>query len=93
MVNKAELVNAVAAKAGITKKDAEAAVSAVFDAVAAALARGEEVKLAGFGSFCVRQRAARTARNPRTGEEINIPAAKAAVFRPASQLKEAVAGK
>lgn len=92
-MNKGELVDAVAAKTGVTKKNADAAVTAVFEAIAAALGRGEEVRLAGFGSFSVRQRTARTGRNPRTGEEINIPAAKAAVFRPAAQLKEAVAGK
>ena len=92
-MTKIDLVNAVVQKTGLKKKDADAAVSAVFDSITAALGRGEEVKLIGFGSFAVRQRAARTGRNPRTGQEIAIPAAKAAVFRPAAQLKEAVARK
>jgi len=92
-MTKTDLVNAVAQKTGLKKKDADAAVSAVFDSITAALAKGEEVKLIGFGSFAVRQRAARIARNIRTGETISIPAAKAPVFRAASALKEAVTRK
>lgn len=90
-MTRTDLVNAVAQKAGPKKKDADATVSAVFDSIVAALAKGEEVKLAGFGSFAVRQRAPRTGRNLRTGEEILIPAAKATVFWPATTLKDAVA--
>ena len=90
-MTKSDLVNAVARKTGLKKKDA--AVVAVFDSIAAALANGEEVKLVGFSSFTVRQRAARSARNIRTGEQIAIPATKAPAFRPASTLKEAVAHK
>lgn len=87
-MTRTDLVNAVAQKAGLKKKDADAAV---FDSIVAAMAKGEEVKLAGFSSFAVRQRAPRTGRNLRTGEEILIPAAKATVFWPATTLKEAVA--
>ena len=89
-MTKADLVAAVAEKAGIPKRKAAGAVGAVFGAVSEALARGEAVKLAGFGTFAVRERAARKAKSPRTGETVEIPARKAAVFRPASALKEKV---
>lgn len=89
-MTKADLVEAVAAKANLSKKDAAAALDAFLDAVASALGRGEEVRLSGFGSFCVRKAAARTGRNPRTGEEISIPARSLPAFRPGKELKEAV---
>ena len=69
-MNKAELIGSVAEKAGMSKKDAEKAVNAVFASVGDALANGEKVQLVGFGTFEVRERAARTGRNPQTGEEI-----------------------
>ena len=86
-MNKAELVAAVAAKTGDTKKAAEASVDAFVAAVKESLKKGE---LVGFGSFEVRKRAARKGRNPQTKEEIKIPASKAPVFRAGKQLKELV---
>lgn len=90
MLNKTDLVNAVAEKAELTKKDAEKAVNAVFASIEEALARGEKVQLVGFGTFEVRDRAERTGRNPKTGEEILIPASKVPAFKPGKALKEAV---
>lgn len=89
-MNKAELVAAVAAKTGDTKKAAEASVDAFVAAVKESLKKGEKVQLVGFGSFEVRKRAARKGRNPQTKEEIKIPASKAPVFRAGKQLKELV---
>ena len=90
-MNKTELIEAVAEKAGLSKKDADAAVSAVFDAVTAELAKGEKVQLIGFGTFEVRERAAKTGRNPRTGETMTIPASKVPAFKAGAALKNAVA--
>ena len=92
-MNKAELVAAVAAKTGDTKKAAEASVDAFVSAVKESLKKGEKVQLVGFGSFEVRKRAARKGRNPQTKEEIKIPASKAPVFRAGKQLKELVNNK
>ena len=89
-MNKAELVAAVAAKTGDTKKAAEASVDAVVAAIKESLKKGDKVQLVGFGSFEVRKRAARKGRNPQTKEEIKIPASKAPVFRAGKQLKELV---
>ena len=89
-MNKAELIAAVAAKTGDTKKSAEEAVNAFVSAVSESLKKGEKVQLVGFGSFEVRKRAARKGRNPQTKEEIKIPASKAPVFRAGKQLKELV---
>jgi len=89
-MNKAELVAAVAAKTGDTKKAAEASVDAIVAAIKEALKKGDKVQLVGFGSFEVRKRAARKGRNPQTKEEIKIPASKAPVFRAGKQLKELV---
>ncbi len=89
-MNKTDLVNAVASKAEISKKDAEAAVSAVVSSISEALAGGEKVQLVGFGTFEVRDRAAKQGRNPRTGESITIPASKLPAFKAGSALKEAV---
>ncbi len=89
-MNKADLVAAVAAKAELSKKDAEAAVAAVTGAITDALADGDKVALVGFGTFEVRERAARTGQNPRTGEKINIAAAKAPAFKAGKALKDAV---
>lgn len=90
MANKAQLVNDVAAATGLTKKDATAAVDAVFDSVQATLAKGEKVQLIGFGNFEVRERAARKGHNPQTGAEIQIPASKVPAFKPGKALKDAV---
>lgn len=89
-MNKAELIGSVAEKAGMSKKDAEKAVNAVFAAVGDALADGQKVQLVGFGTFEVRERAARTGRNPQTGEEIQIAASKVPAFRAGKALKESV---
>ena len=80
-MNKAELINAVAATAEVSKKDAEAVVSATLDAITAALTEGEKVQLVGFGSFEVKKRAARIGRNPKTKESIEIPASVVPVFK------------
>ena len=89
-MNKAELVAAIAAKTGDTKKGAEASVNAFVDVITDALAKGDKVQLVGFGSFEVRKRAARKGRNPRTKEEIKIPASKAPVFKAGKALKDLV---
>ena len=90
-MNKAELIAAVAAKAGVSQKDAGVVVAAVLDEIKDALKKGDKVQLVGFGSFEVRAKAARTGKNPRTGETINIPASKAPVFKAGKALKDAVA--
>ncbi len=90
-MNKAELISAVAEKAVISKKDADAAVTAAVEAMTDALESGEKVQLVGFGSFEVKSRAARTARDPRSGELMDIPATKVPVFKAGKLLKEAVA--
>ena len=91
-MNKAELVAAIAAKTGDTKKGAEASVNAFVEVITDALAKGDKVQLVGFGSFEVRKRAARKGRNPRTKEEIKIPASKAPVFKAGKALKDLVNG-
>ncbi len=89
-MNKNDLVDAVAANANMTKADAATAVDAVLDAITAALKSGNEVRLAGFGTFVVAQRAASEGRNPRTGEKIQIAASKLPKFRAGKGLKDAV---
>ncbi len=89
-MNKAELIAAVAEKAGLSKKDSEAAVTAALDAITAALEDGDKVQLVGFGSFEVKSRAARTGRNPKTKETIEIPASKVPVFKAGKVLKDIV---
>ena len=89
-MNKTELCAAVAAKAGMTRKDAEAAVSAVIDVIGETLKDGEKVAIVGFGSFEVKERPARKARNPRTGEESEIAASKAPAFKAGKALKDIV---
>lgn len=89
-MNKTELIAAVAAKAGLTKKDAEKAVNAAFEAITAALVQGEKVSLAGFGIFETKTREARTGRNPRTGEATQIPASTVPAFKASKTLKDAV---
>jgi DNA-binding protein HU-beta len=90
-MNKAELVAEVAKLADLNKKQADAAVAAVIDAVTYALKKGEKVQLVGFGSFEAKERAARMGRNPKTKEEIKIPATKVATFKAGKALKDAVA--
>jgi DNA-binding protein HU-beta len=89
-VNKADLVSMVAQKAEIAKKDAEKAVDAVVQSIQEALSQGDKVSLVGFGTFEVRDRAARKGRNPRSGAEIEIAATRVPVFRAGKILKEAV---
>ena len=89
-MNKTELVAAVAAKAELSKKDAEAAVSAVIDSITDALVDGDKVALIGIGTFEVKTRAARKGLNPRTKEEIDIPASKAPAFKAGKAFKDAV---
>ena len=89
-MNKAELVSAVAEKTGMSKKDSEKAVNAAFDTITEALAAGDKVQLVGFGAFEVKERGARIGRNPKTKEEIEIPASRVASFKVGKALKEAV---
>ena len=89
-MNKAELVSAVAEKSDMSKKDEEKAVNAVFEVIEESLAQSEKVQLVGFGTFEVKDRAARTGRNPQTKEEIQIPAAKVPGFKAGKALKDAV---
>ncbi len=92
-MNKSELIAEVAEKAGLTKRDADAAVKAVVDSITEALVNGDKVQLVGFGTFEVRERAARFGRDPRTGESMEIPASKAPAFKGGQGLKDAVNGK
>ncbi|GHE58414.1 transcriptional regulator [Camelimonas fluminis] len=92
-MNKGDLVAAVADQADLSRAQAGEAVEAVFAAITDALKKGDEVKLVGFGTFSVADRAAGTARNPRTGETINVPASKAPKFKAGQGLKDSVNGK
>ena len=92
-MNKAELIAAVAAKTGDTKKGVEASVNAFVDVVTEALVKGDKVQLVGFGSFETRNRAARKGRNPQTKQEIKIPASKAPVFKAGKAFKDLVNNK
>lgn len=89
-MTKADLVNAIAEQAGLSKADAEKALKAFTGAVTQALKAGEKVSLVGFGTFSVGQRAARTGKNPQTGAKIKIPAAKSPKFKAGKALKDAV---
>ncbi len=89
-MNKSELVGAISEKSGLTKVDAGKALDAMIEAVTETLKNGEQVTLVGFGTFEVRERAARSGRNPRTGETIEIKAAKKPAFKPGKALKDAV---
>ena len=90
-MNKAELINAVAAATEFSKKDAEAAVTATLEAITSALKDGDKVQLVGFGSFEVKKRAARVGRNPKTNDTIESPASVVPVFKAGKALKDAVA--
>lgn len=92
-MNKSELIEAIAKEANLSKKDAEAAVNAYTDVVTKTLTQGDKVTLVGFGTYEVRARAARTGKNPQTGEEIKIDAAKVPAFKPGKGLKDAVNAK
>lgn len=90
-MNKAELVKKVSEQVGMTQKNTMEVVEAVFDTIAEEMAAGEEVAIFGFGKFTTVEKSERTARNPKTNEEVIVPAHKSPKFKPASALKEAVA--
>lgn len=90
LVNKTDLINAVSDNADLTKKEAGAAVDAVFNTIQESLKKGEKVQLIGFGNFEVRERSARKGRNPQSGEEIEIAASKVPAFKAGKALKDAV---
>ncbi|MGD2035894.1 MAG: HU family DNA-binding protein [Bacteroidales bacterium] len=89
-MNKAQLIDAIASSAGITKADAKKALDAFIDSTSGALKKGDRVALVGFGSFSVAKRSARTGRNPQTGKEITIPAKSVVKFKAGSELADAV---
>ena len=89
-MNKTELVNAVVTQTELTKKDVANVVDTLLETISNTLAKEEKIQLIGFGTFEVRERAARTGRNPQTGEEIQISASKVPAFKPGKELKEAV---
>lgn len=89
-MNKGELVAAIAAKTGLSKKDSEKAINAFTTEIAEALKKGDKVALVGFGTFEVRERAARVGRNPRDNSPVNIPASKLPVFKAGKGLKESI---
>ena len=89
-MNKSELVESMAHKTGLTKKDSEAALNAFVESVTEAFKKNDKVQLVGFGTFQIRNRAARKGRNPQTKEEIRIPASKAPVFKAGKALKDTV---
>lgn len=89
-MNKSELVEKVAGTGGLNRKDAQTAVDAVVAAISESLKEGESVTITGFGTFEVNDRAARDARNPRTGETVRVPATRVVKFRPGKSLKDSV---
>lgn len=89
-MNKAQLINEVAAKCGLTKKDVDAVINCTFDTIVESLKAGDKVQIVGFGRFEVRERPARMGRNPMTGEAIEIAATKSASFKAGNTLKEAL---
>ena len=90
-MNKTDLIAVVAQSAGLTKKDSERVLNAAFDAMTAALVKGEKVQLSGFGTFEIKEREARVGRNPHTKEAIDIPATRVPTFKPSKALKDTVA--
>lgn len=92
-MNKAELIDAVAAAANLSKKDAGAAVDAVIDSIVGAVAKGDKVSVTGFGIFEKSERSARTGRNPQTGEPVQIKATSVPKFRAGAEFKKRVSGK
>ncbi|MDB5084961.1 MAG: DNA-binding protein [Bacilli bacterium] len=89
-MNKTDLINSVAEKTDLTKKDASTAVDAVLEGIMEALSTGEKVQLIGFGNFEIRERAARKGRNPQTGQEIEISASKSPAFKPGKAFKDLI---
>ncbi len=89
-MNKAELISAVSEKTGLSKKNSEEAINATFDTISESLEAGEKVQLVGFGVFDVKERAARIGRNPKTKEEIEIPASRVPTFKAGKALKDVV---
>lgn len=89
-MNKTDLINNIAAKSGLTKKDVETVLNGFLGEVTSALSSGEKVQLIGFGTFETRSRSGRVGRNPQTGKTINIPATKIPAFKAGNKLKEAV---
>jgi DNA-binding protein HU-beta len=89
-MTKSELIDGIAQKTGLSKTDAAKSLAAILDSITDALKTGDKVALIGFGTFSVSERAARTGKNPQTGEALAIPAAKAAKFKAGQQLKDAV---
>ena len=89
-MNKSELVSSVAEGSGLTKADAAKAVDAMVESISAALGKGEQVAVIGFGTFSIRERAARQGRNPQTGKPMKIAASKSVGFNAGKQLKDAV---
>lgn len=89
-MNKSELISAIAEESGLTKADAGKALDATVNAITKALSSSDSVAILGFGTFAVGERAARTGRNPQTGKEMQIPAAKVPKFKPGKALKDAV---
>lgn len=92
-MNRKELIDALSAKTGSTKAAAEQNIAALIDVIGETLAKGDSISLVGFGTFEVRERAARTGRNPKTGAELKIAAAKTPAFKPGKALKDTVSGK
>ena len=90
-MNKADLIAATTEKAGLSKKDTEAVITAAIEVITDALKAGEKVQLVGFGAFEVKARAERIGRNPKTKEQISIPASKVPVFKAGKALKDAIA--
>lgn len=89
-MNKTELIDAIVRESGVTKKDSEAVLNAFINTVTKTLKKGDKIQLVGFGTFEVSKRAARTGRNPQTGNEIKIAASKSPKFKPGKALKDAV---
>ena len=89
-MNKAQLIDAIAEKAGLTKADSKKALDAFIEATSEALKSGDRIALVGFGSFSVAKRSARTGRNPQTGKEISIPAKSTVKFKPGSELADSI---
>lgn len=89
-MNKKDLISKIADKTSLTKKDVEAVIDGITEVITESLASGEEVNIAGFGKFLTRKRAARTGRNPQTGEEMQIAETTSPAFKPGKKLKEAV---
>lgn len=90
-MNKAELISAVAEKTGLSKKDSEKVINATFETITTSMEAGEKVQLVGFGVFDVKERGVRIGRNPKTKEEIEIPASRVPTFKAGKALKDAVA--